>query len=798
MTKEVDLLSLGKSESTTKSSKGTESTKKEGLSLFDSFVEKSQKDINSSKEQNNKSSDSASKDSQTKAKDPLSLDKSDNKVLEKSEKKEVVLSSNKQNFSLEKNSENEKTSNNQVQNNSIEEKESKKTINSSTSLLDRMILEAKKNVKTISKDEFEENSLKVTNQNINVDRKVDTNENKSSLLDKMVSNAKEESVVRKEEPKVEEKVESKDTKIEIKLETKVELKDEFSDTKIESKDTKIEKVKVDLDVKTQVKDDKLESIQSSVKIAPKAPEIAKMEVVHTEKNIDEDKFDNSKKITEIKESLGENKERKISTKELNFQEVSKENELPKEHVVKKTNSVINELDTKKESKVVKQESFVEKSEEKNTNKELNNFLKTEISEMKVDKKKQEQNLDTTLNDKKLEVKKIDSSKQDSKQVISEVKNEDKTLLNNNNDSLYVKEKIKFDEKSIVKEEQRVNISKNELLNTKEETMSEKPESKSLMDRLLDNAGKNSVNKIDEVIDNRTLHTQTSKQKNDDVLTNIFLGTQKNSIYNRMLANKSEGVKVAKEASTLGEVKKSAEILELGLKETSIKTESVQEPLKKASTDMIKDKFLDKLAFEKNFQEDRAFDQKIELQKSSTIATTNSVSTTNALQAATEEAVVNINVNQNLAISIQSRIIGAQQQMSSMMSDIARNMYENYRPPITAFRINLFPAQLGHIAILMKNDKENSLSISLNMSNSNTLESFVESQGLLREALNRSFNNTQTSFDLSFNMQNQDSNNQPSQGDSQQEQQRSNSNVSSNDVLEAINENQNVGQDLNYL
>ena len=64
--------------------------------------------------------------------------------------------------------------------------------------------------------------------------------------------------------------------------------------------------------------------------------------------------------------------------------------------------------------------------------------------------------------------------------------------------------------------------------------------------------------------------------------------------------------------------------------------------------------------------------------------------------------VSVNVNSPLSYNIQSRIIGAKQQMSMMMSDIARQMYENYKPPVTVFKINLNPLELGNISILMKN------------------------------------------------------------------------------------------------
>ena len=96
---------------------------------------------------------------------------------------------------------------------------------------------------------------------------------------------------------------------------------------------------------------------------------------------------------------------------------------------------------------------------------------------------------------------------------------------------------------------------------------------------------------------------------------------------------------------------------------------------------------------------------------------------------------------------------------------------------------------------MKNDKENSISISLNMSNSNTLDTFVENQNTLRDALNKNFNNNQTTFNLDFNMGNESSSNKSF---SEQENNKNNEAPSSNEIIEAINQNQDVGEDLNYL
>ena len=323
-----------------------------------------------------------------------------------------------------------------------------------------------------------------------------------------------------------------------------------------------------------------------------------------------------------------------------------------------------------------------------------------------------------------------------------------------------------------------------------------------MDRLLDNANKSINLSTDSSQDDINSKGQSSSIKSSDILTNIYLGSQKNSIYNQMITNKSEGLKVVNDGKSVEDVKKGAQILNLGLDESSIEIETKKETPAVNTNKSIENKEnnLNKLAFNRNFNSENIDNKSANLQNNTTSQTSSSsvlaTSTTSATSSVIEEALT-LNVSPSLALSIQNRIIGAQQQMSSMMSDVARNMYENYKPPVTAFRINLFPAQLGQIAILMKNDKENSISISLNMSNSNTLDAFVENQSALRDALNRNFNNNQTTFNLDFNMESEGSQNQ-SFNEQNQENNKDNENPSSNEILEAINENQNVGEDLNYL
>ncbi len=120
--------------------------------------------------------------------------------------------------------------------------------------------------------------------------------------------------------------------------------------------------------------------------------------------------------------------------------------------------------------------------------------------------------------------------------------------------------------------------------------------------------------------------------------------------------------------------------------------------------------------------------------------------------------VAITVERTLAEAFTTKVIASKQMMGSFMSDVARNMYINYKPPVTAFKINLDPLNLGNISIVMKNNKsENMMNISLNMSHNSTLETFNDNKTILQNALGKAFNTSEGNFSLDFGMQNQNSN-----------------------------------------
>jgi hypothetical protein len=108
----------------------------------------------------------------------------------------------------------------------------------------------------------------------------------------------------------------------------------------------------------------------------------------------------------------------------------------------------------------------------------------------------------------------------------------------------------------------------------------------------------------------------------------------------------------------------------------------------------------------------------------------------------------LSVSQNTAQQfLTQKIVTARQTHQSFLSDLAKQMYENYKPPVTAFKIALNPASLGHISILMKK-VGNDMNINITSSRRNTLDSLLDLKEYLKEALGDSFNDD-TNFVLNF-------------------------------------------------
>ena len=277
---------------------------------------------------------------------------------------------------------------------------------------------------------------------------------------------------------------------------------------------------------------------------------------------------------------------------------------------------------------------------------------------------------------------------------------------------------------------------------------------------------------------------------DPFLTNMYMSSQRNSANMASMQTVANAKRIVREGKTIDDVKKSAEMLNLELEDSEI----VQE--KNRNTLLSKDKTLDKMAFDRGMlnQSLKNINDSLAIKSKETVvapAVTSQNSNTDI------EKTVELSVSSPVVQAIQTRIVGARQVMNTFMSDVARSMYQNYKPPVTAFRLNLNPAHLGNIAIVMKSEKDNGLSISMNVSNGSTLDSFVDNQGALRSALNRTFEGG-NNISLNFNMQENGTNTSGQNTGKQDGQSSRNDSAStaSNETLDEESTQQ--SQDSNYM
>ena len=376
----------------------------------------------------------------------------------------------------------------------------------------------------------------------------------------------------------------------------------------------------------------------------------------------------------------------------------------------------------------------------------------------------------------------------------------KDSLNSEN-ILIVQDEIVNDEaikNEVIKNENKV-ISENVLIIQDEAIKSEdvkinnntKVEQKlSLMDQLIQSNSKKDITaKIEEAVSLNPQSIEQTNKNSKELASNIFLADQKNSLNNQLLFNKNEAINILKNASGIEDIEKSANILDLNANNLEVEQNISSENLTDLSVDekeiLDRKNILNSILNEKNI---RSVDVRNLI--------TNSIEASKALL----EDTINIlddkilDIQPNLVNSIQSRIVGAKQQMASMMSDVARQMYENYKPPVTVFRMNLNPGDLGTISVLMKQDKSSGLTINMSVSNIATLELLMENQNMLRNSLAKTFNDS-ANFNLDFSK----GEGGQSQGDSSSNQnQRDKRDSNTQEILKLKKENKDYEEKNDYM
>ena len=302
----------------------------------------------------------------------------------------------------------------------------------------------------------------------------------------------------------------------------------------------------------------------------------------------------------------------------------------------------------------------------------------------------------------------------------------------------------------------------------------------------DQTGSYNENKLTS---NNTINTLAHGATNIDdsktpFLASVYLNTQKNLQEKTSMVQINDAKNTILEKKTIQSVKESGQKLDLNIEEVNV--DSTKESGKKIdSTPNSKDTTPNTNLMNNRSLSQVLFNQKIESnqlikEQSLAVAQQENILKSTLSTVADEKAIdtVEIVVPKDTAEILQTKIIGAQQKVSSFMSDVARNMYLNYKPPVTAFRVNLNPANLGSISIIMKSNKvDNTLSVSMNLSNSNTMEAFTENKAVLQNAILRQFNDT-PNVSIDFGMQDQSSENSFNQSQQEQNKQQENNNTQS--------------------
>ena len=463
-----------------------------------------------------------------------------------------------------------------------------------------------------------------------------------------------------------------------------------------------------------------------------------------------------------------------------------------EQVEESKNIVENEESLKNSAEVLETEEPKVEAKSENKTQESNSLLDRLVVEAKKESEvskidvSEEVKVSIPVENKDI-TKKIDESLKVEQPKVEQTIQEDSNLIQTDLSVDELENTTVIGKNVDLVEDEKTNLLQNTVLSTQDNSLDEvKPKEKqSLMDLLiLKNSQKNLLVQNEELIKNQP--------SSSDFISNMYLSSQKNVLNNQLMFNKKEAMSILQEGQTLKDVEKSADLLDLGLENVDVEQtlgSGKKLDIKQQDMDILNRKsILDKLFIEKNIKSDDVkglITQSIEASKALM---------DNSLNVQEDVAV---NVNSPLSYNIQSRIIGAKQQMSMMMSDIARQMYENYKPPVTVFKINLNPLELGSISILMKNDRNNGLNISMNVSNMTTLDALIENQNVLKSSLNKTFDEN-TAFNLDFNSSNQGESQSQNNNQTNQEQRFGREQIDTQTVLQLKEENKDREDNLDYM
>ncbi|MEA2016957.1 MAG: flagellar hook-length control protein FliK, partial [Campylobacterota bacterium] len=312
--------------------------------------------------------------------------------------------------------------------------------------------------------------------------------------------------------------------------------------------------------------------------------------------------------------------------------------------------------------------------------------------------------------------------------------------------------------------------------------------------------KNAVDKSDKksilIIDDESNKTKVDSKTS--LMASMFQSNQQKNKQTVSMEQVSDAKKNIEDNKNINAVKQSANMLDLDAKDLELelkkepdakKVENQQslEQKKDSLLNLTQNKTLNKIIIDKQIESNIS---------NNTLSTKETAVISKRVESKPKEVNINVNVPQNVVETIQTKIIGAQQKVGNFMSEVARNMYLNYKPPLTAFRMNLNPANLGSISIIMKANKaDSSISVNMNMSSSSTMETFAENKTALQNALQKQLGEN-SNITLNFGMQENNSNSEFNQS----EQNNSNKKESgqSNEDISLEEEELEIVENLDYM
>lgn len=651
----------------------------------------------------------------------------------------------------------------------------KESVKEQPSLFDSLLKESFSKEETLQ-EKVEPNKLELNKEKKSVTQselKVDTKEadielkttSNTSLLDRLIIEAKNEVIEDGAKIVIEDALAKSSTEKTLNLENSDEVKNK--DIKIQSDST----VEIPLEIIDSENQEVPENLENKNDTTTKTDNLEnpKTEIKNPSLPILENDTTNLESNGEIKKDLEVILKDNLVTPESEI-DIKKDIEIVLDKVLTKENELENSQNIDKEIKVSDNKIEINNLENKIQDGKVIDTILTETLEIKIDDNKVEKK--ESLNG--IDTKNIDTLVENSL-----------PLVGNEVETIDINENITAIDKVLENENSINQVVSKDIINP----LNKPEEKKSLMDILIQ---KNMEKANIKVLDETGTELLKNEINNKEVISNIYLSEQKNLLNNQVLFNKGEAISLLKDGTSVKDIEKSANILDLGLEnldvEQNVEIENLAVVKKQDFNTLDKKNILDSLLNEKNI---RSEDIRNLITKS---VDASAALLENTLNVSDDTF---INVNSPLSYNIQSKIIGAKQQMATMMSDIARQMYENYKPPVTVFRINLNPVDLGNIAILMKNDKNNGLSISMNISNPTTLDALIDNQNVLRNSLNKTFDEN-TKFNLDFSSSNQNDNQSSNSQSNQNQGRRFERQMDTQSVLQLKEENKNREENIDYM